>query len=108
MKIAFIEPSVAMVEPLGIMYLSAILMNKGHEVKYFETPRKNFFERLKKFNPDVLAYSVTTGKHKSCRKLNSVLRKHLGTFSIFGGPHCTFYPEFIESDPMIDGVCRGE
>ncbi len=108
MKIAFIEPAIANVEPLGIAYLAQMLIDAGHKVKYFESPRKGFLERLKDFNPDVLAYSIATGKHRLCRELNSALRKKMNAFSIFGGPHCTFYPEFIESDKYIDGVCIGE
>ncbi|MBW1855544.1 MAG: B12-binding domain-containing radical SAM protein [Deltaproteobacteria bacterium] len=108
MRVAFIEPSIANVKPLGIAYLAQSLVNDGHEVKYFESPRAHFLKRLKDFNPDILAFSVTTGKHASCRNLNSVLRNHIDAISLFGGPHCTFYPEFIESNELIDGICRGE
>ncbi|MBU1204001.1 MAG: B12-binding domain-containing radical SAM protein [Nanoarchaeota archaeon] len=110
MKIAFIEPSIAVIEPLGIGYIAQCLIERGHKVKYFEAPRKNFFKRLKKFNPDVLAYSITTGKHKICRKINQILRKSksINAISLFGGPHCTFFPNFIESSEFIDGVCIGE
>lgn len=108
MKIAFIEPSILHVEPLGVGYLAQSLINDGHDVKYFEFPRPNFLKRLKIFNPDILAYSVTTGKHRLCQRLNSRIRKHINAISLFGGPHCTFYPEFIENDNLIDGVCRGE
>lgn len=108
MRIAFIEPSIANVEPLGVAYLAQSLMNAGHEVRYFEAPRPNLINRLKDFGPDVLAYSITTGKHRVCRELNSSIRREIDAISIFGGPHCTFSPEFIESDIHIDGVCRGE
>ncbi len=108
MKVAFIEPAIANVNPLGIAYLSQSLINDGHEVKYFESPRANFLKRVKDFNPDILAFSITTGKHALCRNLNSVLRNHIDAVSLFGGPHCTFYPEFIESSEFIDGICMGE
>ena len=108
LKVAFIEPGILNVEPLGVGYLAQVLIDNGHEVKYFEAPRKNFLERLKQFKPDVLAYGVTTGKHRICRELNKEIRRKINAVSLFGGPHCTFYPEFIESDKLIDGVCRGE
>ncbi len=108
MNVAFIEPATANVEPLGIAYLIQILINDGHAVKYFESPRKDFVKKLKKFKPDILAYSVTTGKHRLCRTLNALLRKEIKAISLFGGPHCTFYPEFIESSSLIDGICIGE
>ena len=108
MRIAFVEPSIANVEPLGVAYLAQSLMNAGHEVRYLEAPRPNLVKRLKDFSPDVLAYSITTGKHRVCRELNSSLRKDINAVSLFGGPHATFSPEFIESDGLIDGVCLGE
>lgn len=108
MRIAFIEPSISFFEPLGVLYLASSLKKAGHIVGYFEAPRKNFFIRLKDFNPQVLAYSITTGKHKLLQNLNALLRKNIKAFSIFGGPHCTFFPEFIETDDFIDGICQGE
>jgi radical SAM superfamily enzyme YgiQ (UPF0313 family) len=109
MRVAFVEPAMANVEPLGIGYLAQMLIDNGYEVRYFEAPRRNFFAKIKEFNPQVLAYSVTTGKHRLCRNLNRALRGHFtDAVSLFGGAHCTFYPEFIESDPLIDGVCQGE
>ncbi len=108
MRIAFVEPSISFFEPLGISYLASSLKKAGHIVRYFESPRKNFFIHLKDFNPHVLAYSITTGKHKLLRNLNALLRKNIKAISIFGGPHCTFFPEFIETDDFIDGICLGE
>jgi radical SAM superfamily enzyme YgiQ (UPF0313 family) len=108
MKLAFIEPSIANVEPLGIGYLAQSLIDAGHEVRYFEAPRPYLLQRVTDFAPHVLAYSVTTGKHRICQNLNSFLRRHIDAVSLFGGPHCTFYPQFIENDELIDGICRGE
>lgn len=108
MKVAFIEPLINNVEPLGIAYLAQVLIENGHQVKYFESPRKNFLKRLSHYNPDILAYSITTGKHRLCRNINRILRKQINAISLFGGPHCTFEPQFIESDELIDGVCIGE
>ncbi|MCX6803120.1 MAG: radical SAM protein [Candidatus Diapherotrites archaeon] len=108
MKIAFIEPAIANVEPLGIAYLAQMLINSGHKVKYFESPRKGFMNNLKNFGPDVLAYSITTGKHRICRALNESVRKEIKAISLFGGPHCTFYPKYIKSSKFIDGICIGE
>ncbi|GAF93078.1 unnamed protein product, partial [marine sediment metagenome] len=35
------------------------------------------------------------------------LKKKFKFFSIFGGPHCTFFPEFIHEE-SVDAICRGE
>lgn len=108
MKIAFIEPFISSVEPLGIGYLAEMLLRNNHKVRYFEAPRRYFHKRLLEFNPDILAYSTTTGKHRICRELNEFLRKDIKAISIAGGPHCSFFPEYIESSNLIDAICLGE
>jgi len=49
---------------------------------------------------------VTTGKHGHYQQVNAGLRMTLGddAVSVFGGPHVTFFPEYISGDPMDFGV----
>ena len=65
-------------------------------------------ERIaKEIDPDVIAYSVTTGRHRFYRQLNLELKRQLDFFAVFGGPHATFFPDFVEEEG-VDAVCRGE
>lgn len=96
------------VEKPGIMYLSAFLKNSGHECYYLDTRfERNLVREVKKINPGIIAYSVSTGPHKYLLEINRKLKKHFNFFAIFGGPHCTVFPEFIEEE-SIDAICRGE
>ncbi len=69
------------------------------------------------YQPDILGYSVMTGSQRGYFDLNlrirqavNPLRESAGkkpVFSVFGGPHPTFFPETI-NEPGVDGVCIGE
>ena len=56
----------------------------------------------------MVGYTVYTGPHTWYLELNQRIRAQLpGVFSIFGGPHPTFFPEMIEREG-VDGLCIGE
>ena len=60
------------------------------------------------YGPDVVCYSMTTGMHMYYADVNRTVKKVLpNVFSVSGGPHPTFSPEFVENEGM-DAVCRGE
>lgn len=112
MKILFISDvarnfSVGGFEPLGIMYLSASLKEAGHQVVICGANEKDIKELLVDFSPQVLAYSATTGAHELLLELNREIKKDYGLFSVFGGPHPTFYPGMIEEDG-VDAICLGD
>jgi len=107
MKILFIAKDLEFQEPVGIMYLSSILKEKGQEVYLTGTRNVDVLKYVKELKPDILAYSVTTGLHKYYIALNKKIRKEYTAFSLFGGPHPTFFPEMIEEE-SVDCICRGE
>ena len=104
-------------EPQGIMSLAAVLKQAGHEVALTVATEEDPVARAISYQPDILAYSVMTGSQAGYLELNRRLRAALAplrsaagkppVFSVFGGPHPTFFPELIE-EPEVDGVCRGE
>lgn len=107
MKILFIY-KYEFVEPLGILSLSSYLKKEGHDVQFIDLHFcRSYIKEIKKIKPDIIAYSITTGKHKFYLKLNNILKKYFVFFALFGGPHCTFFPEFIKEEG-VDAVCRGE
>ena len=95
-------------EPLGIMHLSSVLKAAGHEVRLAVAADEDVIEIARQWQPGILAYSVWTGGHRYYLQLNRKLRQAVNAFSAFGGPHATFFPEMIEEDDLIDGVCVGE
>lgn len=107
MKILFIH-RYNFFEPLGILTLSAVLKKHGHEVEFIDLKlERNPVKTIISLNPDVIAYSVTTGQHFFYADFNYKLKKELSYLAVFGGPHCTFFPEFI-NEKGVDIICRGE
>lgn len=112
MKILFISDaarnySVGGFEPLGIMYLSAALTRAGHRAAICDAGMKEIRQRMPEFQPDLVAYSVTTGAHEFLLRLNREIKRNYRVFSVFGGPHPTFFPTMIEEDG-VDALCVGE
>ncbi len=107
MKILFLSEYLPQ-EALGVMWLSRALKDAGHETKALFVPDREWIEKVEKYHPDVVCYSVTTGMHVYTADLNRRLKEVLpDVVSVFGGPHPTFSPEYIETEG-IDAICRGE
>lgn len=108
MKILFIYKYTPFFEPMMIMGLSSSLKIHGHECFYIDpTFERNLLSEVKKISPEIIAYSVTTGMHKYYLNINNALKNELKFVSIFGGSHCTYFPDFINNEG-VDVICRGE
>jgi len=97
------------IEPLGIMQLIASLKKAGYDVGVIRVDKEDLFAILNEGN-FILLYSVITGSHKYFANLNYRLKYLQGKgrlFSIFGGPHPTYFPQYI-TEQGIDSICRGE
>lgn len=95
-------------EPHGILLISNVLKRAGHQVNLVVASEQDPVEAALRLRPDVVGYTVYTGPHTWYLELNQRIRAQLpGVFSIFGGPHPTFFPEMIEREG-VDGLCIGE
>lgn len=107
LKVLFIDEYLPQ-EMLGIMWLSRAIKDAGHQTKALFIPDKRWVEKVKEYDPDVVCYSVTTGMHLYLAEINQKVKEVLPhVFSIAGGPHPTFTPEYVESHGL-DAICRGE
>lgn len=109
MRILFVEKQIDY-EPQGIMQLSSVLKEAGHEVGIAIAAQEDPVKVAAEFEPDILGYSVMTGSQRYYMDLNLQIRRALNgkeMMSVFGGPHPTFFPEMIE-EPGVDGICVGE
>lgn len=104
MNILFVTDNY-IIDPLGIAYLSSYLKQAGHTVDIVKTEVENIYDKITDYQPEMLCYSVTTGKHKKFQKLNAKIKQN--RFSVFGGPHCTFFPQFV-SQQGVDAIVVGE
>lgn len=105
-RVAFVA-KLAVVEPLGIMRLSASLRAAGHETFLVDPTQVESAAELQAFDPQLLCFSVITGQHTYYRRIAGALKAHLGVPTLFGGPHVTFFPREVER-PEVDAACVGE
>jgi radical SAM superfamily enzyme YgiQ (UPF0313 family) len=95
-------------EPQGIMHLSSALKAAGHQVELAVAAHHDPVAVARDFRPDVAAYTILTGSQRYYLDINRRLKAEMpGVFSVFGGPHPTFFPEMV-SEEGVDGICRGE
>jgi anaerobic magnesium-protoporphyrin IX monomethyl ester cyclase len=93
---------------LGIMYLSGTLKKHGHEV---DLVIGSEFEEIKNtigtFQPDVVGFSIMTGDHHWAADMASEIKAEFDVVTLFGGPHVTFFPDFIHEE-CVDAIIRGD
>jgi anaerobic magnesium-protoporphyrin IX monomethyl ester cyclase len=106
MRILFVEKQIDY-EPLGLLYLSSVLRQAGHEVRLAVAAGEDPVAVAREWQPGVVGYSVYTGSQTYYRDLNLQIKQAVDVVSVFGGPHPTYFPEFIEQ-PGVDAVCVGE
>jgi anaerobic magnesium-protoporphyrin IX monomethyl ester cyclase len=107
MRFLFIEKQIDY-EPLGLLYLASTLRQAGHEVRLAVAAAQDPVLVAREWQPDVVGYSVYTGSQTYYRDLNLRIKAELpGVLSAFGGPHPTYFPEFVE-EPGVDAICLGE
>jgi len=107
MRILFLEEFLPQ-EMLGLMYLSRALKNAGHETRALFLPDKEWVEKMKAFDPQVIACSYTTGFQDYYMDITRQVKKHLpNVFVAHGGPHPAAVPDHLLMGPC-DAFCRGE
>jgi len=119
MKIAFVcyeDPANPRSFPIGVGLLSGLLKKEGHRVRGFYIQNnldeagvlEDIVRWVKKFEPDLIAYSCTSPSFNQIRRIAAELRLQIAASSICGGPHPTLYPEETLAESGIDYVCVGE
>jgi anaerobic magnesium-protoporphyrin IX monomethyl ester cyclase len=107
MRVLFVDKQIDY-EPLGLLYLSSVLKEAGHEVRLAVAADEDPAAVAGEWRPAVVGYSVYTGSQTYYRDLNLRVKEAVpGAVSVFGGPHPTYFPEFVQ-EPGVDAVCIGE
>ncbi|NQU75757.1 MAG: radical SAM protein, partial [Planctomycetes bacterium] len=108
-KIAFVINRLGFQEVLSIPLVSALAKERRHATALFEyAPRPaETRKEIAGFAPDIVAYSVCSNEAERYLQINRELKDSCEFFSLFGGPHPTFFPRFVEADG-VDAICRGE
>lgn len=97
-------------ENIGIMQMSAVLKTHGHECELCLAgkPGGHILRHVKSYCPDLVAFSVMTIDAEWVLEVASFLRQEgIRTLTIAGGPHPTFFPDFLNNE-SIDMINVGE
>lgn len=103
MNVLFVEKKLR-TDKLGILYLSAMLKQHGHNTYLIQMGEEDIAEIMESFKPDFVCYSVLSGEQAEIRTINSILKRTYNFKSIFGGAHYTFFPEEKEADFIVIGA----
>jgi anaerobic magnesium-protoporphyrin IX monomethyl ester cyclase len=107
MKVLLVVKSMV-IESLGVMYLSAVVKQAGHEAKICEMD--DAISCAKLWRPDIIGFSVMTGDQEKVKWISEAI---IGWWAVgnkqpeivVGGPHPTFFPEdFLPDSFVINGV----
>jgi len=106
MKVLFLQKDIH--GRLAVMLLAAILEKEGHQCDVLVGDlERNMVKKALEINPDIIAFTITTGEHLWMNQIGKKLREQFDKFIICGGSHPTFYPEVINED-YLDAICMGE
>ena len=99
--------------PLSLAYVAGILQHAGHKVKLIDAnalylSKREVLKKIKHFNPDLLAFTVTTYLFYSVLKWAKYLKKNTGLKVLMGGAHMGLYPKETLSHKEIDYGIIGE
>lgn len=108
-KVLFVIDHFTAQELCSIPILSAAVKQAGHKVALVEFCRNESkaLDVIAAYAPDVVAYSICSNEAERMLTINSHLKKHFSFQAVFGGPHPTFFPVFIQ-EHGVDAICRGE
>lgn len=113
MKVCLINPSDSVVEdacwdePLGLLYLGAVLEENGVEAEVVDLNFHNDLSSLEKIDADFYGVYCSSPLIKSALAVNSFIKEtHPDATRIVGGPHATCVPEDLVDH--FDKVIVGE
>ncbi|MBS3171168.1 B12-binding domain-containing radical SAM protein [Candidatus Woesearchaeota archaeon] len=95
------------VEPLGLLYISAILKKDNHKTKIAVIGQDDLTKVVQDFKPNVVAGSVMTGGQTEFLRITNELKQHHNFLTLMGGSHPTFHPQVLKEEGM-DIVAQGE
>ena len=92
MKIAFVQDVNTFSVPIGTAIIAGVLRDKGHDVDLFVDENqidRTIFD-LKKYNPQIIGMSVTTGSHVKYIEIAREIKKIKPTNTL-GWSSCYFF-----------------
>lgn len=117
MKIALISPEYydiahfgtkrKEIPPFGVLYLAAVIEQKGIQVALFRVSNENYKFDFTDF--DLVGFSISSSvTYSLIKKVRDSGKYNDNTLLIAGGIHATIFPENVLQDLNVDIVCIGE
>jgi len=95
-------------EFLGPMYIAAAARRRGHSCRLvIGNTVEEFHPAIEAFRPDLIGFSIMTGSHRWALNIAREAKRRYDLPNIFGGPHPTFFPKFLNEDG-VDMIMKGE
>ena len=110
-RILFVVKSLYTVERYGVMLLSSLAKDEGWETDLLILDGKNWkkiTQKIETFNPEIIACSAMTTEIKTILKFIEKVKRSFNIFTIIGGPHPTFFPEFFSNEKDVELIFIGE
>ncbi|MBI4846236.1 MAG: cobalamin B12-binding domain-containing protein [Candidatus Omnitrophica bacterium] len=111
---AMINIFVGVAAPMGLLKIAAVLLQKKHEVKFFDQyveykSKNQIFEFMRNEHPDVVGISVIAPTFSWVKELCYFIRKELlQTKIVLGNSFASLYAQEILRDEVADVVVFGE
>ncbi|HVP16670.1 MAG TPA: radical SAM protein [candidate division Zixibacteria bacterium] len=101
--------------PLGVLYLAAVLEQKGVEVSVLDQAAKGLTAKetakwVKAQNPDILGFSTFATSGRTAAAISAEVKNENPNITVvFGNYYATFNPErVLRKYPSVDIIVRGE
>jgi anaerobic magnesium-protoporphyrin IX monomethyl ester cyclase len=100
-------------QPLGTLYVAAVLRDAGHQVRFFNgafMTRSEILAAVEEFQPEFVGlYSTTFGWSKAQQAAAEIRKILPSVFQVVGGPYPVAVQEKCLADcPELDAVVTGE
>lgn len=108
MNILYVIRDMSFIEPLGIMFLSAIGKREGHQSTLAIINEEDILAKIERRRPDLVCMSVMSVDADAFERLARDIKDcHPNIFIVAGGPHVTFEMDAVRQWP-IDAAIQGE
>lgn len=114
MNILLLQPKFLKTEvsyPLGLAYLASILKKTGHRVYGLDCAFHNLSEIINSIiqqKIQLIAISCHSYSYKNAILLSRALKSEFKIPIVFGGPHCTIFPDIVAKEKSVDYMVIGE
>lgn len=95
------------IPPFGVLYLAAIIEQKGIDVTLYRVSNEQYIFDLKEY--DIVGFSISSSvTYSILKKVRKYSQFNEHGLLIAGGIHATIFPEDVINDLNVDIACIGE